>query len=67
MSREMREFALTRSIKSNTIIYSEFDSILSCIEQAKGRDPHGYHRFDRVGNVKKGANECLRYSKVSRI
>jgi hypothetical protein len=23
--------------------------------------------FNRVGNIEKGANECLRYSKVSRI
>ena len=30
ISREVRRFILTKSIKSNTIIYSKFDSILSC-------------------------------------
>ncbi len=29
--------------------------------------PHGNHRFNRVGNIEKGANERLRYSKVSSL
>ena len=28
--------------------------------------PHGNHRFNCIGNIEKGANECLRYSKVGK-
>ena len=52
---------------SNEILITLLTQQLGIDYIAKGRDPHGYHRFNRVGNFEKGANECLRYSKISRI